>query len=126
MSLAFLEVITAFEIEIDGEIFRWNVSHIWQEANKGAFGRPVRLLMKNTNPTDWSKGFISRATVESIKLNLEALHSPVLAIEAPPPAVKELLCFCDGQHRVTARRELLFPDVLSYIVPWNMERQFRI
>lgn len=117
-----------FKLALPGGLVWWNVSGAWVAAKHGALGAPEALPMSMVGPTDWSAGNVERSRVDWFKLhkNRRLLDLPVLAVEAPPPDTGSLLCFIDGQHRITARLELALEEVVAFVIPWHLEELFRL
>lgn len=109
-----------------GETVVWNVTKLIAAAKAGAFG-PARFApTADLPPDDWSSwDETDRAKVDAIKKLPAVLDEPAIAIESPNPNFA-LLCFADGQHRITARHELGLPEFAFYIVQTAVERHFRV
>lgn len=117
---------TLFELETVEPPVVWNVSRLQRAAKAGEFGSPIAIPCECIPAPDWTRGNLSRERVDWIKQNRVVLDEPVISIANPPDAKFPLLCFVDGQHRGTARQELGLPEVLTYIVPHDREREFRV
>ena len=115
-----------FTLEAVDPPITWNVSRLQRAADAGMFGGPVVIPTRNIPAPDWALGGLSRERVDFLKRNQALLDEPTIAIENPPGAPAAILCFVDGQHRVTARVELGLPYVRSFIVPHDVERQYRV
>lgn len=108
-----------------GEI-TWNVSRILAAARKGIFGPPQTWPMSSIGKPQYEKGNLERAVIDAVTADRARLEEPVLAIGAPPPPKRHILCFCDGNHRLTARYEMRLPDFRVYVVPHDVESAYRI
>lgn len=109
-----------------GEFVVWNVTKLIRAAAEGEFGPPVYARTADLGAADWSNwDAVDRIKVNSIKASPAALESPAIAIQSPIPEYA-ILCFADGQHRVTARQELGLPEVAFYVVPTAREAEFRV
>lgn len=109
-----------------GEHIRWNISAMKLAARQGDFGPPEDFPLALTGPEDWASGNLHEDRVQRILAHPEQLNEPVIAIEAPPPDTDKLLVFCDGQHRIIARKRRGLATVSTYAVPWALERSFRV
>lgn len=118
---------TVFEITLlTGEEVVWNVSRLQRAAQAGAFGAVRYAPTSDLLPPCWEEwSGLDRAKVDAIKRNQAALAEPAIAIASPNPAFA-ILCFADGQHRITARQELGLSEVSFYLVPQPLERCYRI
>jgi len=109
-----------------GETVVWNVSRLNAAARAGAFGA-IRYAPTSDLPSArWDTwGAEDRAKVDGIKTNPRALAEPAIAIGTDNPDWL-ILCFADGQHRVTARQELGLQEIMFYLVPAEEERAYRV
>lgn len=116
-----------FEITLEsGEYVVWNVTKLQRAAEAGAFGTPRYAPTADLPPTRWENwDATDRAKVDAIKKLQWVLDEPAIAIETDHPG-HLICCFADGQHRITARQELGLKEIIFYIVPVSMERQFRV
>ena len=116
---------TCFSIETpdEGEIV-WNVSKIQRAADRGDFGPAPNFDMSILPAPRYDLGFLDKAKIEAFKRSAEIMARPALAVEAPVPG--HIRCFVDGQHRLTARYELGLRDFSAFVVPIQVERDFRI
>lgn len=112
-----------FSIDLGSGEITWNVTRLQDACDRGLFGPPAVLPMSIVPPANWSKGYLNRARIDALK-TAPALHVPLIAIMAREP--DRIMCFCDGQHRLTARQELGLPDFRTYLVPAEDERRYRI
>ena len=109
-----------------GETVTWNVTKLNAAAKAGAFGAVRYARTADLPAARWDTWSASdRETVDYIKADARVLADPAIAIASPNPNFL-LCCFADGQHRVTARQELGLAEVSFYLVPLEMERDFRI
>lgn len=109
----------------EGEI-TWNVTKLQDAADTGRFGKPETFETASMPPADWSKGFLDRERVDGIKASSLARDIPAILIGSPPGRGFRFRCICDGQHRITARMELKLPTFKAFVVPWDVEKQFRV
>lgn len=109
-----------------GEIIRWNITAMEAAAVRGELGPPETLPLALCGPEDWSKGNLHEDRVQRILADPMQLNKPVISIEAPAPHTDMLLCTCDGQHRIVARRRRGLASVDTYVVPWLKQFEFRI
>lgn len=116
----------AFTIDLGHEEVTWNVTRIQRDADCGLFGPAQRFAIEAMKAPDWSKGNLDRDKVNWIKRQPYILGSPALAIANPSDSLYEILCFCDGQHRMTARWELQLPYFDTFVVPYDRERAYRV
>jgi len=100
----------------------WNVSKIWRAVRKGVFGFPHRYPIEVAGANDWESGNLERSRVDWIKEHPRVLELPAIAIEKDE---LQLLCFCDGNHRIAARVELGLPDFRAWVVPCGVEKDYR-
>lgn len=116
-----------FEITLKtGETVVWNVTKLNASARAGLFGSVRYAPVADLPPSDWSTwDSHDRATVDHIKTDPVLLEAPAIAIASPNPEFA-LLCFADGQHRITARQELGLAEFAFYVVPTIMERAYRV
>lgn len=117
---------TGFTLEAVTPPITWNVTRLQRDADAGKFGPSRSIPMDRTRGPDWSRGNLSRATVDYIKAHPDILNKPGLVIASPPGSPYPYLCFCDGQHRGTARWELGLPDVSFFVVPAEVEKNYRV
>ena len=111
---------------LTGETVTWNVTKLNEAAKAGRFGAVRYAATEDLPPANWLEWTAAdRATVEYIKRDQRVLNEPAIAIASPNPAFA-LNCFADGQHRITARQELGLPEISFYLVPLELEGQFRI
>lgn len=116
-----------FEITLKtGEEVAWNVTKLQRAAKAGTFGAVRFARTEDLPPADWS-GWdeTDRAKVDAIKQQPAILDEPAICIASPNPNFA-ISCIADGQHRMTARQELGLPEVPFYLVPLELERQFRV
>lgn len=118
---------TVFDITlVTGEEVTWNVTKLQAAARTGKFGPPRHARTSDLPPACWEKwGGLDRAKVDAIKRNPAALDEPAIAIASPRPEFA-ILCFADGQHRMTARQELGLDEISFYLVPQEAERAYRV
>lgn len=110
----------------------WNITRMQRAALLGFFGPPKRVAMTELPPlTDQARANIKWKKVRKmvkgyrkgpgrVTLEMPALmvlfRSGGLLRRAP----------VDGNHRITARRELGLPDFICHEVPADMEGHFRV
>lgn len=116
-----------FEITLQtGETIVWNVTKLRAAVGAGEFGTPRFAPIADLPPAVWSAwDATDRAKVDHIKGDPAVLDEPAIAIASPNPDYA-LLCFADGQHRITARQELRLQEFAFYLVPVEQERAFRV
>lgn len=116
-----------YTLVVDGEEIVWDVTEATRAAMQGRFGEPLTLTM---DPiwADHTKGYLDLQKIENIKKDRMRLDLPAIAIEAHDSTRKRLvlMCFIDGNHRLTARWELGLPDFKTWVIPKDIERVFRI
>jgi hypothetical protein len=105
------------------EEITWNVTKLQKAAEAGAFGDAIEMPMAIMPAPRYDLGNLERDKVDAFKYRPDILERPAIAIASAP---ERLLCFCDGQHRLTARYELKLETFLTFVVPETVERQFRI
>lgn len=111
------------DARITGKEITWNVTKLKRDATAGVFGEPHRLPMNIIPPmTDADKANIDWKKVELFAECPGILSEPVISIGTPTG----ILCFVDGSHRLVARQQRRFPAFETYIVPHDIERQYRI
>ena len=115
-----------FTLETVDPLITWNVTKLQRAADAGMFGAPIKISTRNIPAPNWALGGLSRERVDFIKEDMSLLYRPVIAVGNPPGSRAEILCFVDGQHRVTARLELSLSYVRSFVVPHDVERRFRV
>lgn len=110
----------------------WNATRIARAAAAGAFGPPERVsmhLMPDLPPAaianiDWTKVFGQMAA------HVEAPTTSPLAVPVLQVIVQLPSCLCripvDGNHRIMARRMLGMQYFESYVVPKELEGNYRI
>jgi hypothetical protein len=109
-----------------GETVTWNITKLNAAAVAGAFGGVRYAATADLPPANWTEwGADDRATIEWIKADPATLDAPAIAIASPNPDFA-ICCFADGQHRITARQELGLAEISFWLVPLELERQFRI
>lgn len=111
---------------LDDPPITWNVTRLERAAEAGRFGPPITLLMGSYPGSDWESGNLLRERVDFIKQRPDLLDRPVMLIENPPGSEFRFLCFVDGQHRATARWELGLPTISTYVIPHDLEGEFRV
>ena len=116
-----------FEITLDtGEHVCWNVTTLNAAAKAGAFGAVRYARMADLPPARWDTwGPEDRATVDWLKAHPKEAFEPVILIAHSNPDWLAL-CIVDGQHRLTALQERNVPEFSFYLVPVELERQFRV
>ena len=119
--------VDVFTITLEtGEVVVWNITKLNKASRAGAFGVVRYAPTSDLPPADWSSwGPADRAKVDGIKKNPRALGEPSIAIGTSNRNFL-LLCFADGQHRVTARQELGMLEIPFYLVPAEVERDYRV
>lgn len=111
----------------DGMHYVWNVTKLARDAAAGRFGQPVPFQTADLPPAQWETwGDEDRKTVDWLKANPIALTQPVIGFTPPPEIDCHLGCFVDGQHRITAIQELGLPVFWTYVVPWEIEHEYRV
>lgn len=108
-------------VEASETIF-WNVTAIKLAARNGLFGPAVSFAVAELTDPCW-RG-LDREKVERFRACPEALAAPAIAIEAPEPG--ELLCFVDGNHRITALQANRADLFWTFVVPSRRERLYRL
>jgi hypothetical protein len=108
-----------------GEEITWNVTKLQDAADRGEFER-IKLALDLVPPPNWESGNLDRERVDGIKNTPHALALPAIVIENEPGYPHKYLCFCDGQHRITARQELGLGDFEAFVVPHDVEKRFRV
>ncbi len=112
---------------LTGETVTWNVTKLNAAAKAGMFGAVRYAATEDVPPARWENwNETDRATVDWMKTHPAILDEPAIAIAAPVEVDFAISCFADGQHRITARQELRLPEILFYLVPLELERQFRV
>lgn len=119
---------TAFTIETPelGEV-TWNVTlmKIQIGLKDPAIARR-KFLTRHLQPPAYEKGNVERARIEFIKKHREFLDDPAIAIGSPNDDPNNLYCFVDGNHRICARQELQLETFETWVIPWQMEKNFRV
>jgi hypothetical protein len=115
-----------FTVTIGGETICWNTTKIERAATAGAFGDPIEIQLSILPPPIY--GNVDRAKLDRFKRDQSILDLPVIAIDNPPGHHSgcRMKCFVDGNHRTIARQELQLSTLRIFVVPHNMERNFRI
>lgn len=114
-----------FTFNWKGEEINWNVTKLIQSAKLGIFGKPKVYKVADLPPPIYDN--VERPKIEAIKNSAQALNTPAIAIGSNPSmSSKDMLCFADGNHRIIARQELKLLDFKVYIVPWDLEDQYRV
>jgi hypothetical protein len=116
-----------FEITLQtGETVIWNVTKLSAAAKAGAFGPPRFARTVDLPQAEWGQwNAEDRAKVDWMKAHPAILEEPAIAIATDNPNFL-ICCFADGQHRVTARQELGLPEIAFYLVPFEVERSYRV
>lgn len=115
-----------FSIDHLGEEIMWNVTRLRDAAKAGKFGPPRFAATVDLPPARWDDwDETDRKKVDAIKANQELLDDPAIGIASPIEAFA-MLCFADGQHRITARQELALPEIAFYLVPTTVEGDYRV
>lgn len=116
-----------FTLEADGVEKTWNVTRLERDAAAGKFGQPQVFRCADLPAPDYSKGNLDLEKIERMKLPGDtAIDVPCIAIGNPPGSKTPCLCFVDGQHRVSARYELGLPTFATYVVPHDVEQEYRV
>lgn len=119
-----------FTFPWEGKETVWNVTKLASAARSGFFGKPSTFPTSGMKPPNYSLGFLDKEKIERFKLDPAILNSPAIAIQNTQERFLKtgayLLVFADGQHRMTARWELGLPDFQTYVVPPQVEHQFRV
>lgn len=110
---------------ITGKEITWNVTRIQKDAAAGKFGKPVKIRMSVLPPTtpeadsniDWDK-------VDGILNDTDnnPINQAILAIGSPDG----ISMFVDGNHRLAARRKANKFYFFAYIVPHEIEKNYRV
>ena len=117
---------SVFSLDLDTGEITWNVTRLIRAAEQGRFGLPVEFDTDALPPPDYSTGYLERAKIDAMKRLPAVLDMPAIAIGMPAGNPRPMLCICDGQHRITARYELKLPKWRTFIVPYTMEKDYRI
>lgn len=113
----------------------WNVDAIKAAIVRGDFGRPKRHRMRILPPmSEEERANIDWEKVGGLMLDYRRSDRKTAAVRIPAIQVifqqhgEDFLrrVFVDGNHRVTARRELGMDEFASYVVPPELERLYRI
>ena len=115
---------------ICGEQLHWNITRIWEDVERGKFAKHRRWF-KNQEPMsameaaniDWIK-------VDAIMRNPRALQRPALAvdmdgmtIDGKPITNRHIV---DGNHTVSAREKYGLEFYDMWVVPSDIEAQYRV
>lgn len=112
----------------------WNVSAIKQAIDRGDLGKPRRFSMRVLPPmTEEERANIDWNKVGGMMLDYRLNPRKTAAVRIPSIQVimqmpgEDFLrrVFVDGNHRVSARRELGMAEFASYVVPPELEKLYR-
>jgi hypothetical protein len=108
----------------EGEV-SWNVTKLEAAAERGEFG-PAHVFPTADLAAPCYDN-VDRVHIERIKGQPETLDKPIIGIGrvCRPGETAIVRCIVDGNHRIIARQELKLPDFSMWIVPPEIERQFR-
>src|SRR5262245_3323718 len=115
-----------YSMELEGKEVLWNVSRMRRDAKRGRFGPPQAIAMSSFQDSPPNYDNLERVRLDWLKANPDSLSEPAIVIGAPPDSGYELLCLADGNHRVTALQEMGAEGFPAYIVPAEIEREYRM
>jgi hypothetical protein len=114
------------DARITGEEICWNVTRLQRDAEHGRFGDPWRIPMANLPPmTDADRSNIDWKKVDMFVEWPMVLGIPLIAIGSPK-GPDHIFCFVDGHHRLSARQLRGMADFDTWVVPVDIEKQYRI
>jgi len=116
-----LDDVYDFDVPGEGNVM-WNVTRLTRAALAGEFGQPVENSFDGMPTPNYEN--LSREKIDLLKrFPGAALSKPAIAVELPGGGV---MTFADGNHRLTALRELGHATYRTYVVPNHSERRFRV
>lgn len=138
---------TCYELDIPGfEPITWNVSKLEQAAFRGLFGPPVTVDFSKLPPmteNEWSN--LNRRKIDRMIKHARAIQSipdwtnhgrtitrmrlidiPVIATTYMQSDGQFYSAFVDGNHRMTARRMMGLTGAMHFLVPPELEGNYRV
>lgn len=118
-----------FELDerIFGENITWNVTRLKHAALIGVFGKPLKSnICSIADMSDADKANIDWAKVERFAKLPEVFHEPAITVLTTLGNGDTHAIPVDGHHRLCARMNLGLAWYDTFVVPADMEREFRI
>lgn len=120
------------DVAIFGAEISWNVTRIQRDADAGMFGEPTIIAMSQLPPmssladanVDWEK-VSSMIRAHDLNPASSAVSKPALQVMVHARDTLYRIPV-DGNHRICARRIIGYPTFSSYVVPEDIERDYRI
>jgi hypothetical protein len=104
----------------------WNITRIQRDADRGRFGPAIRRPMSVIPPaTDATRANIDWQRVRELANDWYRIEQPLLQVELPIPG-GVMRHIVDGNHRLFARQARALQHFTTYIVPPEMEGDYRI
>lgn len=113
-------------VDNDGEEITWNVTKLQEAAARGEFGQPRILRTSDLKRPIYDN--VDHDKVEAIKYLPDFLNTPGIGIGrfVKHQDEADIFCIADGNHRIIARQEMRLPTFSLYVVPPEVERNFRV
>lgn len=107
---------------ITGQFVMWNITRIQRDANFGMFGPPIRRPCDVVpEMTDAERLNIDFDKVSKFMFLADVYMKPILTVQHG--IVRRIV---DGNHRLCARKRLGLTTFETYIVPPDVEKNYRV
>lgn len=108
--------------KITGQFVVWNVTRIQRDADFGMFGPPIRRPLHLIPPMhDAERANVTMQKVGAMLLLPAIVDKPILTVQHG--LVRRIV---DGNHRICARQLLSLIDFETYVVPPEVEGNYRV
>jgi hypothetical protein len=122
----FGDTVFTLDKRITGEEICWNTTRIQHDADAGVFGPPIKRAFKTwPDMTPAERANIDWQKVAAFARSSEIMAKPGLAVDLDA-GMETHRHIVEGNHRICARELRGLPFFELYVVPRQLEQQYRV